>query len=261
MQLHWLEQTASDLPAHTDWLDRRAAAYLHGLRLAKRRADWLLGRWTAKRTVAAYLRLPTDPRTLAEIEIRPEQSGAPEVYLAESPAGVSISLSHSSGVAACVAAPPGVVLGCDLEIVEPRSDNFIQDYFTSEELAEVMQADASTRDWLVTLFWSAKESALKALRTGLRLDTRSLKVIPLPSIHGQDREACILAAGSSPIDTWHRLQVCCATGQAFQGWWQHAGSLVRTVVAMPPLAPPVRLSPVADFALAEAPAHLSRDTT
>ena len=188
MQVYWLEQTASEVPEHTDWLNATDAAYMNGLRFAKRRTDWLLGRWTAKQAVAACLHLPTDHETLADIEIRPEPSGAPEAFLSGSPAGVSISLSHSSGVAACTVAESGAVLGCDLEKIEPRSDDFIRDYFTVEELAQVAQAEAGARDWLVTLFWSAKESALKALRTGLRLDTRSLTVIPIPSIRDQKEE-------------------------------------------------------------------------
>jgi 4'-phosphopantetheinyl transferase len=247
MQLYWLEQTESDVPAHTDWLNASDAAHMHTMRFAKRRADWLLGRWTAKRAVAAWLRLPTDPGTLAKIEIRPEPSGAPEAYLSGSPASVSISLSHSSGLAVCAVAESGVVLGCDLEIVERRSDNFIRDYFTAEELAQVAQADATARDWLVTLLWSAKESALKALRTGLRLDTRSLAVTPLRAIQSQNQPAGIQTPGrlqwrQDDLNAWHPLQVCCATGQVFQGWWQHVGSMVGTVVAAPPLPPPVQLS-------------------
>ncbi len=246
MQVYWLEQTASEVPEHTDWLNATDAAYMNGLRFAKRRTDWLLGRWTAKRAVAACLHLPTDPGTLADIEIRPESSGAPEAFLSGSPAGISISLSHSSGIAACIVAESGAVLGCDLEKIEPRGDDFIRDYFTVEELAQVAQAEAGARDWLVTLFWSAKESALKALRTGLRLDTRSLTVMPIPSIRDQ-KEGCPEAESSSrqlqdELGNWHPLQVSCTNGQIFQGWWQHAESLVRTVVAAPPSPPPVRLS-------------------
>ena len=75
------------------------------MRFAKRQADWRLGRWTAKNAVAAYLNLPSDPQALTDIEIRPAPSGAPEVFIADQPARVTISLSHRAGVAACAVTP------------------------------------------------------------------------------------------------------------------------------------------------------------
>jgi len=33
-----------------------------------------------------------------------------------------------------------VEIGCDLEVVEPRSDAFVADYFTSEEQALIARA-------------------------------------------------------------------------------------------------------------------------
>lgn len=236
MKLYWLEQTASDLPPHTDWLNPSDAARMHGMRFAKRRSDWLLGRWTAKQAVAAFLRLASDSQTIANIELRPEPSGAPEVYFSGSLAGVSISLSHSSGVAVCAVAESGAVIGCDLESVEPRSDEFVQDYFTTEEAALVAEADEATRPRLIALLWSAKESALKALRTGLRLDTRSVTVTLAAAL--RDRSS---HPPPDDLDTWHPLQTCCSTGKVFQGWWQHSVGLVRTVVAAAPAPPPIRL--------------------
>ena len=44
----WLEQSEADLPPHDDWLSVDEALQLDRLRFAKRRADWRLGRWTAK---------------------------------------------------------------------------------------------------------------------------------------------------------------------------------------------------------------------
>ena len=72
----------------------------------------------------------------------------------------------------------GAELGCDLEIIEPRSDAFVADYFTTEEQALIARASAADRPRLLALLWSAKESALKALHEGLRLDTRCVIVSP-----------------------------------------------------------------------------------
>ncbi|HLY16394.1 MAG TPA: 4'-phosphopantetheinyl transferase superfamily protein, partial [Bryobacteraceae bacterium] len=164
MQVYWLEQNVADLPADDDWLGAAEAAHLSRLRFAKRRRDWRLGRWTAKHALAQYLNLPSDHSALSAIEIRPAADGAPEAFLANQPGAPSISLSHRAGVAVCGVARPGVALGCDLEVAEPRSEAFTADYFTPAEQAWVAQAAAADRPAMLALLWSAKESVLKAQR-------------------------------------------------------------------------------------------------
>lgn len=218
MQVFWLEQTEADVPAHDDWLCAKEALVLRGMRFAKRRADWRLGRWTAKRLLAAYLNVPHDPHALAALEITSEPSGAPEAVLANAPADATISLSHRAGRAICAIAQSGAVLGCDLEIIEPRSDAFAADYFTVEEQAMVASIGAPDRFRLLALLWSAKESALKALRVGLRLDTRSVTVR--------------LGGASGGDERWHPLEVRCPS-DTLHGWWQNKGIFLRTVVGSP----------------------------
>ncbi len=244
--VYWLEQTEADVPAENDWLSASEAVRLSGMRFAKRRADWRLGRWTAKRALAVYLKLPGHPQALTGIEIRPAPSGAPEVFVANQAAAVTISLSHRAGRAVCAVALSGVALGCDLEMIEPRSDGFIADYFSSEEQALVARACAADRPRLLALLWSGKESALKALRTGLRLDTRCVIVSPVDAPPRRDGDgymenpALTLGPSYSP-NGWRPLQVGYTNGQIFQGWWLHTGNLLRTLVAAPPPVPPIRL--------------------
>ena len=238
MKVHWLEQTEADLPANLDWLSASEATCLDALRVPKRRSDWQLGRWTAKCALAAYLSIPGDLQSLADIEIRPAASGVPEAFIAGQPAPASISLSHSNGTALCVVAPFGAALGCDLEVIEPRSDAFIADYFTGDEQALVAQASEAERSQLVTLLWSAKESALKALHEGLRQDTRSVTVSLLESDARAmaSEEACSAQLGLTLLQSrsvWHELEVCHVDGAVFHGWWQQRGNLVRTLVAAP----------------------------
>ena len=116
MDLYWLEQTEADVPQDNDWLGEGEAAVLEGMRFAKRRADWRLGRWTAKRALASFWKSSACMRALAAIEIRPAPTGAPEVYLSNSPAAVSISLSHRAGRAICAVSPSVEALGCDVEL-------------------------------------------------------------------------------------------------------------------------------------------------
>jgi len=247
LDLYWLEETDGNLPPGNEWLSESDAVRMNALNIAKRRADWRLGRWTAKRAVAACLNLSAHPRSLAAIEIRPADSGAPEAFIANQPVAVTISLSHRGGIAACTVALSRVELGCDLESIEARSDSFIADYFTTEEQELITRASLADRYRLTALLWSAKESALKALHTGLRLDTRSVRASPVDAVRcrGQKRPGCpqdlalTLGAPAGP-NSWRPLHVH-YEGQIFQGWWQHTGDLMRTVVAMPSPAPPIFL--------------------
>jgi 4'-phosphopantetheinyl transferase len=240
-----MEQTEADVPAENDWLSAAESLRMNAMRFAKRRNDWRLGRWTAKRALAVYLDLPNHRQALSDIEIRPAASGAPEVFLANKPAAITISLSHRGGIAACAVGLSGAELGCDLEIVEPRTDAFIADYFAAKEQELIERTCAADRPRLLALLWSAKESALKALRAGLRLDTRSVIVHPgHPSRHGGEVET---PEGSSFVfrfdghNDWRPLHVVCEDGRIFCGWWQNTGDLVRTMVASSPPAPPIFL--------------------
>lgn len=228
MQVYLLERTEGDVPLANDWLSAWETIFLNGLRFAKRRADWRLGRWTAKHTIASYLNLPDNSHDLAKIEIRPAPSGAPEAFVANAPAPVTISLSHRNGTALCAIAPSGVDLGCDLEIIEPRSEAFVADYFTPEEHALIVRASPTENLRIVALLWSAKESALKALREGLRLDTRSV------SVRFSDR--------SCDLSSWNSLDVRCPDGSLFYGWWRDTNSILRTVVANPPPDSPISMN-------------------
>ena len=240
--MYWLEQTCADVPPDNDWLGVGEAACLNALRIPKRRADWRLGRWTAKRAVSICLNVPSVPRSLAALEIRPAASGAPEVFLYNQPAAVTISLSHSNGTALCAVAPPGTELGCDLEAIEPHSEAFVADYFTSDERVLIARASAADRLRLATLLWSAKESALKALREGLRLDTRSVTVrLPEGAPPSAPDDMATAPTFTECRSNWRPLEVHCASGQVFQGWWGQTGNLLQTAVAAPAPARPILL--------------------
>ncbi len=241
--MYWLEQAETDVPAENDWLSAAEAVCLSAMRFPKRRAEWRLGRWTAKRALSVCLDVPAQPQVFKKLEIRAAPSGAPEAFFGNQPAAASISLSHRSGTALCAVAKSGAALGCDLEAIEPRSDAFVADYFGSEEQALVASASAEERPRLLALLWSAKESTLKALHEGLRLDTRCATVLP--------------SAGWFESKGWSPLQVryapdrhaggrCTADlyseDQVFHGWWRLADNLLRTVVAASPLEPPIPLN-------------------
>ncbi len=173
--LQYALEDSDQLPGRLDWLTPAERARYDGFRFEKRQQDWLLGRWAAK---LALLKLAGLPRSdIARFEVLSASSGAPVARLDGRPHDAGLSISHSHGRAFSVASGETTDLGCDIERVEPRSAAFVETFFTAAERERVQHAAAEHRDILVTRIWSAKESTLKALRTGLRADTRSVEVI------------------------------------------------------------------------------------
>ncbi len=226
MDVYWLEQTETDVPPANDWLSASELLRLSTLRFAKRRSDWRLGRWTAKLALATCLDLPEDRRAMAQIAIHAAPSGAPEVFFNDQASSTTISLSHSSGRAICAVLPAVAALGCDLEHIESHSKAFVSDYFTTEEQALICRSHATDRPLLQALLWSAKESALKALHAGLRLDTRSV-IVNVENVSAVDHG-------------WRALKVR-TDNQNFHGWWRQNDDFIETVVADPAPSAPIPL--------------------
>jgi 4'-phosphopantetheinyl transferase len=232
-RIHWLEQTLADVPEDGRWLSAGEQLRAEAMRFPKRRTEWLLGRWTGKCAIACCLGTGRSPQSLAAIQLVPGSDGAPVVLVHDRPASLAVSISHRGGAAVCAVAPGGTALGCDLEQIEPHSEAFVSDYFTSEEQWLVRQSAAQDHR-LPSLLWSAKESVLKLLHTGLRLDTRTVSV-RLP-----DSLPC--RTENNP-DDWHAFSALFVSGAMFRGWWQINGSFVKTLVSFPPAMPPIRTRP------------------
>lgn len=249
---------ASDVPAHDEWLAPFERDTLRRFRAPKRRADWRLGRFTAKRAVA--MALAPDAPPPRSIEIRAAASGAPEAWREGRRLPLRMSLSHSAGLAICAVSTPEWRLGCDLERIEPRAPVFERDFFTDREqrwLAPVTSADARAA-WL-TLLWSAKESALKAIGDGLRLDTRSVELCALAPADGESpsppprdddgrdsrdavAHARLLAERRTPGTEWERFLLADAERAcSWFGWWKTDGDWAMTVVTSERATAPVLL--------------------
>jgi 4'-phosphopantetheinyl transferase len=228
MKVFWLIQTSADLPENDDWLAAEECVRLQSMSVAKRRGDWRLGRWTAKRAMAAaWPELVGDGEPPADtaVVIRPAPDGAPEAFVRGVAAPLTVSISHSDqhGLSAVAAGPAAI--GCDIEEIAERSDLFIEDYFTERERAIVGRWPSDERALAATLIWSAKESALKALREGLRLDTRAVEV----SLTGGLARS---SEHSGPNDEeWSPLLVQHGAGKVFHGLWRAHGRFVLTITA------------------------------
>jgi len=247
--LLWHSLGESSRPDASEWLAVGEAERVAAMRFTKRRGEWLLARWTAKQALAGQLGLACDPVSLARIEIRTtiggDAQGAPDVFFDGNRYEIGISLTDRAGWAVCAVGAAdelgcALELGCDLELVEPRSDRFVRDFLTPREQAAVADPpiDASG-DMVANLFWSAKESALKVLRTGLRRDTRSVEV-------GFRVEPA--------VDGWQPLRVRTEEGRDLPGWWRPHGEFLLTVVTGRPLPPPRSLVDPPGLATAQ-PSH------
>jgi 4'-phosphopantetheinyl transferase len=212
----------ADVPPGDHWLQQEERATSASLRIAKRRADWRRGRFAAKQAVAVALGVSAE-----DVVVRAASDGVPEAFVAGAPAPLTVSISHSADRAACLVVLPARPAGCDLERVEPRAPVFTADWFTNAERQIVADAPADEHDLVVTVVWSAKESALKALRSGLRRDTRSVEVTD----SGPEK------------DGWFRLKVRDTnTGDTLAGWWTQTDGLVLTVITAGASPPPTTLS-------------------
>ena len=109
---------------------RASRRSLAGVRYTKRRVEFLTRRWTAKRAVATVLGRGLEPAALASVEIRPpRQRRALRGGGRAAAAAIDVSISDRAGWAVCLVGPPGGAsgpLGIDLELVEPRSDAFVE---------------------------------------------------------------------------------------------------------------------------------------
>ena len=237
---HWLALGEEALPPQEHWLAPGEAATLAGLRYTKRRTEFLLRRLVTKHAVASVTGRATDAATLATMEVRNAPGGAPYVCLDGVPIDVGVSITDRAGWAVCVTSrgePPAV--GCDLELVEARSPGFVSDFLTIAERGLVgSRVPGDERDAAINLIWSAKESALKLLGTGLRRDTYTLEVTPHPP----------------RADGWGALTVRAVEGTVFPGWWRREGRFLLTVATPASASPPAALGDPGLLAAAE-PRH------
>lgn len=231
--IDWSLESAADLGVDPDAplagvLSEEELLRLASLKVPSRRRDWLLGRVAAKRLVKSWVSrkhgvdLPLD-----HIVVDKAPTGAPVVRLAspgtqqiEAP---SLSISHRDGWALCALSDdPEVIVGADLELVEPRKRGFVRDFFTKRETELVDATPALRRDAVITAIWSAKEAVLKVLELGLTVDTREVDCALSPE--GGD---------------WAEVEVQCErllpgdprALRGIDGWWRRVGPFVVTLAA------------------------------
>ena len=233
-ELRWIVATAAEHEAlgrgdaPPGVLSPAEQAALAAMRFPARRRKWLLGRWAAKRVLGAALRergidVPADRITVAN-----DPSGAPYAELDGDRLPWTLSLSRRAEQAFAALSPADAPpIGVDLELVVPRDRALVRGFFTAAEADEVARRAGRDEHLAVARIWSAKESVLKAMKLGLRLDTRRVSVRQLDA---------------ATVGGWRALDIAVrpeAGGVlAFDGAWRDEGRYVLTVAApRGPVAP------------------------
>lgn len=229
--VYWtlVDSSQASLEAPEGFLSSSELLKFRAFRFAKRRQEWLLGRWVAKFLIKS---LPTyQGYAPTEIEILTSPDGAPYFQLPGGDAAPTfLSISHCSRYALCaIASGANIHIGIDMEKIEPRTQTFIKDYFTPLEVGLVNSQPHESWDMISTLIWSTKESMLKALRVGLRWDTRQVEIREVSNLQGK-------RAG------WNDLQLK-DLQQENRGWfggWQKYDGYVITMAGFPEEGPGIR---------------------
>lgn len=160
----------------SDFLGEQEKIEWDRLKVPKRKREWLSARLIVKKLIRASIpELEQVP--FSKIQILKEPSGAPFILVEngkQTRVEISFSHSHEHVFAAC--SSEDIRFGTDLEWIESRSKEFVEDYFTENEIRQVLSSDPDQADLITTVIWSAKEAVLKALRTGLSLDTRKIEI-------------------------------------------------------------------------------------
>lgn len=218
--VYWTVVTSGQVnQEELSWLSKSEKKQYDRFRFTKRRDEWLMGRLAAKKLLGSVY--PTfNPVRLNEISVLNGETGAPYVLVYDVRVPGVLSISHRQGVA-CAAwvGDSSLRIGIDLEFIETKSDIFVQDYFTKEESQQVFAYHAEQRALAASLVWSAKEALLKAMQTGLSLDTREVAVS--------------LSSFDCPED-WKGLRVSrCAKHEGFvYAAWRLMGDFVLTCAAL-----------------------------
>ena len=141
-------------------------------------------------------------------------------------APVSVSLSHRAGRALVAVVDAPAVVGCDLELIEPRSAAFVRDWLSPAEQGLLATCPVERRSTVANLAWTAKEAVAKVRRGGLRLDVHGTVVAP--------------AGFNAAVTRWQALRVDWDDG-ATRGWWRAEPGWVMAIAARPAPAHPREL--------------------
>ncbi len=187
------------------WMSESEHARLAGLSAPGRRAQFLAGRWLARRLIAAVH--GGDPAT--DWSLSAGASEPPRVLKASEHEPLYLAISHSGDLVACaIAAQP---VGIDVELARRERDvtAMAQALCTPAECARLLALDVGARQRHFQVVWTLKEAWLKRRHEGIspgrlaRLDTRSAEGPAEARVWQRGDATLALAAEADALLHWH----------------------------------------------------------
>jgi phosphopantetheine--protein transferase-like protein len=208
----------SDYPMILDkYFSLEEQAEYSRFKVIKRQFEWISSRIISKKMIRQILK--REKINFTDIRIQKEETGQPYIYITgQGRLEGKFSLSHSNGYVFCgYSLSKELMFGLDLEKIEARSLEFVQDYFSSKEIERYQVLDGKDKDEYTTMVWSAKESVLKTLGLGLSIDTRKVEIIPLED--------------SSRLTGWNSCSVKLENimNLTMNVYWQNVDGFIRTI--------------------------------
>jgi Phosphopantetheinyl transferase len=172
---------------------------------SRRRLKWLAGRLAAKYVFLSRFELgqrqsSSKPQLLRlsrhklsnysswmyqKVEVLPKKDANPTLIWCDEPQSESISLSHTDDVSCACLSFAGPI-GIDIENSVPRASSFYRRTFTAAEQSWARHASGKDRfstEWLFTLLWTLKESALKLQTANQTVwDLPRIEILGLPKL-------------------------------------------------------------------------------
>lgn len=162
----------SDIPfavlaaARFQYLHKNELQYYNTLPAEKRAHSYLLGRYTAKKALGVYWEEPS----LWEIEIGYGVFSQPVLYF-RCAGNTQVSMAHSGTKAIAVAFPEKLLLGVDVEMINPDSNWGHLMPLTDQERSTATQLNYPHHQ-VLTAYWCMKEALSKAVKLGFTVDLR-----------------------------------------------------------------------------------------
>jgi len=175
------------------YLSRQEQKFWRRLTSAKRKREWLGGRFAAKYAAAQMIARPGDDIDWFRVAVHYDNNGRP-VLAAEGqlPGLPDISISHSADLTAAMAVSSGLC-GLDIQKITDRVAR-VQDRFCSEVETEVIRSffrDSSDQhhSTLLTMLWAAKEALRKVEKTSVLPGFMELELRKINEISQQSDRA------------------------------------------------------------------------
>ena len=150
----------TDYESLIQYLHSQERNYYNTLQFEKRIRSYLLGRFAAKKAVAAL----TSEENLTNIFIQAGIFQQPVVVSGKH--NLQVSITHCDDFGAALAFPETHPMGIDIEVIDPAQRAILERQMTEAEKEKIIFLPVAY-DMGITLLWTAKEALSKALKTGL----------------------------------------------------------------------------------------------